>query len=32
VLGEKPVDSKIIAVPLAPLAESPAANPPVSPR
>jgi esterase/lipase superfamily enzyme len=37
VLGEKPVDSKTIAVPLAPLAEpsSPAANPPpgaVSPR
>jgi len=37
VLGEKPVDSKIMAVPLAPLAEpsSPAANPPlgaVSPR
>jgi hypothetical protein len=37
VLGEKPVDSKITAVPLAPLAEpsSPAANAPldaVSPR
>ncbi len=35
VLGEKPVDSKIMAVPLAPLTESPAANPPpsaVSPR